>query len=130
MSLHNAQHTFTMNFSKLVQKAQELGYEPVIDEVSRSLEQQTIYFKNKKSKTMHSLHLSRLAGDMLCFKDEKLIQDRELLKPLAEYWESLHPDNAAGWFWGWDSNHYQMNWLPDSNTEEKQQSVYPSKVKI
>lgn len=126
MSLHNAQHIFTMNLTKLVQKAQELGLEPVLDEVARTIEQQTIYFKQKKSKTMNSLHLSRLAADMLCFKNEALVQDSEILKPLAEYWESLHPDNKAGWFWGWDYNHYSMIFLPPSNTEEQQQKLYPS----
>jgi len=74
----------------------------------RTKEQQEIYFNEGKSKTMNSKHLSRLAIDLNLFVYGVYQTDKEAYKPLAEYWKTLHPDNRAGYDWGWDANHFEM----------------------
>jgi hypothetical protein len=45
---------------------------------------------------MNSMHLQRLAIDLNVFKDNFLITDKETLKPLGDYWQSLSPKNRWG----------------------------------
>lgn len=84
-----------LNVAKLIQYAFENGFELTAGELFRSAEQQAIYVKTGRSKTMNSLHLSRLAVDFNIFKDNKLVGKKEC-EPLGSYWESLHPLNSWG----------------------------------
>lgn len=99
MSLVVEQAAFLLDATKLIQKATELGFVVTGGELYRTAEQQQIYIKTGRSKTMNSKHLSRLAIDLNMFKDGKLIYDVEALKPIGEYWENLSPKNSAGMFW-------------------------------
>lgn len=108
MTLREKQSVFLKNVAKLILWAFDNGYELTGGELLRTNEQQEIYLKEGKSKTINSQHLKKLAIDLNLFIDGKYQYDNEAYKPLAEYWKSLHPDNVAGYDWGWDSQHFEM----------------------
>lgn len=127
MTLREKQSIFALNISKLIIWAFDNGYEITLGESQRTNDQQLLYFmgyklfvcgsslklaKTKKlSKTMYSLHKKKLALDLNVFKEGRLLNkyDKELFKPLAEYWKSLHPKNTCGYYWNWDFGHHQMS---------------------
>jgi hypothetical protein len=99
MSLVAEQAAFLLDVTKLVAKATELGFVVTGGELARTVEQQEIYVKTGRSKTMNSIHLKRCAIDLNFFKDGKLTYDIALLKPVGDYWESLNPKNQWGGNW-------------------------------
>lgn len=108
MTLREKQSLFAINFAKLILRAQFYGYEVTLGEVFRTPEQQQWYVSRGLSKTLKSKHLNRLAGDLNLFVDGKYQTTREPYEPLAAYWKELHPSNVAGFDWGWDANHFEM----------------------
>ncbi len=96
MSLITAQAEFLIHVGQLVQFATKQGFVVTGGELYRSPEQQEIYIKTGRSKTMNSLHLRRLAIDLNFFRAGRLTYDREMLAPLGAFWESLHPLNSWG----------------------------------
>lgn len=90
------QASFLLDVGKLVQKATELGFVVTAGELYRSPEQQQIYVKTGRSRTMNSLHIQRRAVDLNFFLNGKLCYDKATLAPLGAYWESLHPLNSWG----------------------------------
>lgn len=90
------QADFLQDVALLIQKAREMGFLVTGGELYRTPEQQEIYLKTGRSKTMNSMHLSRRAIDFNFFKDGKLCYDKNLLAPLGKYWESLNPLNSWG----------------------------------
>ena len=90
------QAAFLLDVGRLVQKATELGFLVTAGELYRTPEQQEIYVKTGRSRTMNSLHLQRRAVDLNFFKDGKLTYDKATLAPLGAFWESLHPLNSWG----------------------------------
>lgn len=125
MKLSEHQAIFTYNIAALILYANSRGIALTRGEGYRTRSQQLLYFygykvvrKNgkiqlvkdkKRSKTMNSNHLRRLADDFNHFIDGKLVSDRETLQVLGDYWCSLHPKNRWGGNWGWDVPHYEMN---------------------
>ena len=99
MSLVAEQAAFLLDACKLIQKASELGFTVTGGELARTVEQQEIYMKTGKTKTMASNHLKRCAIDLNFFKDGKLVYDIPTLKPVGDYWESLSPKNSWGGNW-------------------------------
>lgn len=99
MSLVAEQAAFLKDFVKLLAKAEELGFVVTGGELFRTVEQQEIYVKTGRSKTMNSIHMKRCAIDLNFFKDGKLTYDIALLKPIGDYWESLNPKNQWGGNW-------------------------------
>ena len=104
MSLVREQSTFLLHVSELIRKASELGFVASGGELYRSAEQQAIYVKNGRSKTLDSQHLKRLAIDLNFFRPSHdgtlaLTYDVEALRPLGDYWESLDPANRWGGNW-------------------------------
>lgn len=89
------QFAFLLDVAKLIQFAQEQGFVLTGGELFRSKEQQQIYFKEGKSKTMESNHLRRLAIDLHAFKKGILLSAEEM-KPLGDFWESLNSFNRWG----------------------------------
>jgi hypothetical protein len=85
------QSAFLLDVGRLVQKATELGFLVTAGELYRTPEQQEIYVKTGRSRTMNSLHIQRRAVDLNFFKDGK-----HVLAPLGAYWESLNPLNSWG----------------------------------
>ena len=69
MSLNTEQAAFLLDACKLVQYATEKGFMVTGGELARTPEQQAIYFKTGRSKTMKSIHLKRCAIDLNFFKD-------------------------------------------------------------
>ena len=96
MSNVSEQAEFLLDVGRLVQRATELGFQVTAGELYRAPEQQEIYVKTGRSKTMQSLHLQRRAVDLNFFKDGKLVYDKSAIAPLGAYWESLHPLNSWG----------------------------------
>lgn len=134
MKLSEYQQIFTLNVSCLIQFAERSGYRLTFGEAYRSKSQQILYFfgyelvlggvlgfkiqKAKKlTKTLESNHLRRLAVDFNVFINGNLTYKWEDIKPLGDYWESLHEKNR----WGGDFNgddikngfidtpHFEMN---------------------
>ena len=64
MSLVKEQAAFLLDVAKLINKATELGFVVTGGELARTPEQQAIYVKTGRSKTMNSIHLKRCAIDL------------------------------------------------------------------
>lgn len=96
MSNVSEQAAFLLDVGRLVQKAAELGFVVTAGELYRTPEQQEIYVKTGRSRTMNSLHIQRRAVDLNFFLNGKLTYDKSVLAPLGAYWESLHPLNSWG----------------------------------
>jgi hypothetical protein len=99
MSLVAEQAAFLLDVARLINRATEMGFVVTGGELFRTTEQQQIYIKTGRSKTMDSLHLKRCAVDLNFFKDGKLCYDIRTLTPVGEYWQSLNPKNQWGGFW-------------------------------
>ena len=108
MTLREKQSVFLKNVALLIGWAFDNGFELTGGELQRTREQQEVYVNEGLSKTMNSQHLKKLAIDLNLFVNGKYQRNREAYRPLAEYWKSLHPDNVAGYDWGWDANHFEM----------------------
>ena len=106
--MREKQSIFLKNFALLILWAFENGYEVTAGELFRTEEQHQINLQKGLSKAKRSKHQDRLAGDLNLFIGGKYQTTREPYRPLAEYWKSLHPDNVAGYDWGWDANHFEM----------------------
>lgn len=98
MSVIAEQAAFLKDVVKLLMKADELEYVVTGGELSRTVEQQAIYVKTGRSKTMDSSHLRRGAIDLNIFKNGKLCS-RDEIKPLGDFWESLNEKNRWGGNW-------------------------------
>ena len=111
MGLVTEQAEFLLDAVKLILKASEMGFTLTGGELYRTVEQQHIYIQTNRSKTMASNHLLRCAIDLNFFKDGKLTYDIPLLKPIGDYWESLHPKNRWGGNWQTfkDVPHFERN---------------------
>ena len=96
MSMVQEQAAFLLDTCKLIQFATDQGWTVTGGELSRTPEQQAIYFKTGRSKTMDSIHLKRCAIDLMFFKDGKIVWDKAQLAPVGAFWESLHPKNRWG----------------------------------
>lgn len=96
MSAVNEQAAFLLDVGKLVLEATRQGFTVTAGEMYRTPEQQAVYVKTGRSKTMNSLHLTRRAVDLNFFQNGKLVYNRDTLAPLGAYWESLHPLNSWG----------------------------------
>lgn len=96
MSLVAEQAAFLHDVVKLIQYATAAGFVVTGGELWRSPEQQAIYVKTGRSKTLNSNHLRRCAIDLNFFKGGALCYDIEALRPVGHYWESLDPKNRWG----------------------------------
>lgn len=96
------QNIFVFNLNKLQTYIWSLGYLITDGEHWRTADQQTIYVRTGRSKTMKSSHLDRMAADMNIFKvvkGEYILLTHEELKPIGEYWEKMNPKNRWGGSW-------------------------------
>ena len=114
MSLSDKQWTFLINVSKLIQFIKSNGMKATGGELLRTMEQQQIYLKEGRSKTLDSQHLRKLAIDMNFFNGGTYLMGlpRDELKPLlqevGDYWESLGDGYQWGGNWNfWDPGHFQ-----------------------
>lgn len=60
----------------------------------------------------NSLHIDRLAHDFNFYKEGAFITDKEMLKPIADYWMSLDPDCRWGGLFSslYDPAHFSMTY--------------------
>jgi hypothetical protein len=98
MSMVAEQSAFAHDVAELLKKAWELGFVITFGEAYRTQEQQDIYLKTGRSKVRLSNHMCRCAIDLNLFKDGKLC-DREQIKPLGDFWETLSEKNRWGGNW-------------------------------
>jgi len=96
MALVEQQAAFLLDACKLITHATQLGFTVTGGELARTPEQQAIYVKTGRSKTLQSNHLRRLAIDLNFVKDGSLIWDKQTLAPIGAFWESLNPQNRWG----------------------------------
>lgn len=92
MGLLNLQMQFVDDvMSKLIPFINSHGLLITFGECLRTVEQQKLYFDQGKSKTMDSQHIKKLAIDLNFFYPIKLtlISDRNIIKPIGDYWESI-----------------------------------------
>lgn len=109
MTLREKQSLFAVNLAKLILWINEQpGHTCTVGEVWRPDEMQGVYLQTGKSKAKRSRHQDKLAADINLFVNNNYCSDGEAYKGAAEYWKSLHPDNVAGYDWGWDANHFEM----------------------
>ena len=111
----------------LILRANTLGVNLTFGEAYRTLDQQELYFHGKsvrpednklelisvakRTKTMSSNHLNRLAIDFNFFVNGVLTYTHPLVYELGRYWESLDSLNRwGGNFKGFfDSPHFERN---------------------
>ena len=96
MSLREEQEKFTRDVVKLLTWAFSMGYEVTLGEAFRTPEQQAIYVRDGRSKTMNSKHLNRCAIDIFVFKEGKLLTTKEEMQPVGNTWEGLSKENRWG----------------------------------
>ena len=81
-------------------------------ELGRTVYQQKRYVLLGLSKTYNSKHLQFLAIDMEFLYHDKVIThtDSNIMRAIADIWESLDEANESGYFWKFkDSGHFQRN---------------------
>ena len=79
MKLSQHQQIFSKHIARLIRHAELLGIDLTFGEADRTLFQQKEYVRLKKSRTMHSNHLRRLAVDFNFFINGKLFYKHELI---------------------------------------------------
>lgn len=97
MGLRDEQMEFVKDVVlQLIPKAWQLGFEVTVGEVQRPPEMQKIYYDRGSSRTLtKSNHLVKCAIDLNLFRNGRLASLNEI-RPLGEFWESLHPKNRWG----------------------------------
>jgi hypothetical protein len=99
MSLRKEQSAFALDLMSLQIWLHENGYEWTLGEAQRTVEQQAIYYKTGRSKTMNSNHIKKCAQDLFVFKEGKLLTTKEEMQPIGNQWESMGAKNSWGGNW-------------------------------
>lgn len=129
MKLSEKQRIFTYNVACLIQYAYDVcGIELTMGEAWRTKDQVLLNYYgygvrkslagglylekiDPVSWTLNSRHPDRLAIDFNFFKNGELTYKYEDIKPLGDYWVSLHPKNR----WGGDFN---KNGIDDDRSKD------------
>ena len=107
MKLSEKQRSFTLMVADLICWSYDKGIELTFGEAWRTKEQQELYLKSGKSKTLNSKHLNRLAVDLNVFIKGEYRTDKPSYEAMGTYWKSLNTENRWGGDWGWDANHFE-----------------------
>jgi len=125
LSLH--QQIFSQQIARLILFANANGVNLTFGEAYRTNDQQELYFygksvhpddgmlelinAKKRSRTLDSNHLRRLAVDFNFFINGKLFYEHDKINQIGNYWESLDPLNAWGGHFKnhYDSPHFERN---------------------
>lgn len=110
ISLVQHQFAFLLDVAKLIEHAKDRGFMVTGGELYRTQDQQEIYYKAGKSKTLDSNHTRRLAIDLHFFLGGNLCDAKEI-EPVGMFWEGLSPLNRwGGRFKGLvDAVHFERN---------------------
>jgi len=123
MSLIREQAAFMSDLRKLLTHAEDNHFFVTGGELERKPEMQALYIKSGCAATMDSMHLRRCAINLYFFVDDgddlRLVQDRNELQKLGEFWESLDPRNR----WGGSNNN-----LIDTPRFERNWGAWPSRA--
>jgi len=109
MTLSQKQSTFAANIARLILKLNDAGYMVTFGEAHRPDWVAKEYARQGKG-SAKSLHISRLAIDLMLFKDGQYLTKTEDYAEAGSIWKSLDPGNA----WGGDftsrpdGNHFSM----------------------
>lgn len=109
MTLLEKQQKFALLIARLIQTANNYGYEVTLGEAWRSPETAAAYAKQGKG-IKNSLHCQRLAIDLNLFKYGKFLTGTEDYRWLGEQWELLSY-NEIECCWGGrfgDGNHFSI----------------------
>lgn len=116
--MRQRQMRFLKNVAHLINYIFDSGYQCTAGEMFRTEYQQKEYLRTGYTKTLDSQHLKRLAVDLNIFDNEVLLfkeplrkdKDMQIAKMIADYWEGLHPDNVAGFYFKNfnDFGHFEM----------------------
>jgi hypothetical protein len=90
MTLGDKQRRFTELVGRLIQFAYSSGFELTFGEAYRTPEQAALNAQ-KGVGIAKSLHMQRLAIDLMLFIDDVWQTAPEAYKPLGDYWKSLDP---------------------------------------
>lgn len=96
MRLSEKQQEFTKDIASLIVYADTIGIQLTFGHAYRDKETQRRLVDKGLSKTMNSNHLKRLAVDFNFFINGELTYDKERLKELGAFWESLNDKNRWG----------------------------------
>ena len=96
MKLVEEQAAFLRDVARLIDFVNDRGIVATGGELMRTQAQQAMYVSAGKSQTMASNHIRKLAIDLNFIKDDRLETDMGVLRPIGEFWESLHPSNRWG----------------------------------
>jgi hypothetical protein len=111
---------FTRMVAELLAFAERLKWNVALAECLRTEEQQEIYVKEGKSKTMNSRHLTGLAIDLVMWNDDGGVvtdSNDSRWKILGKHWEAqggtwggrFGDDPATEKIEGWDGGHFQLS---------------------
>jgi hypothetical protein len=127
MSLSQSQQIFSQNIARLILKANSLGVNLTFGEAYRSEDQQRLYYfgkqvlpegnhlvladAKKRTHTLQSNHMRRLAMDFNFFIAGNLVYHHPHITELGKFWEDLHPANRWGGHFEnfYDAPHFEMN---------------------
>jgi hypothetical protein len=101
---------FTRLLARLILRANEIGFQAVIDQTKRTSAEAEENAK-KGVGISHSLHCDGLAGDLLLYKDGKYLTNSEDYRDLGTFWKGLHPLAR----WGGDFRDAKGKAKPDGN---------------
>lgn len=99
MSLFAEQDQFMGDLAKLIAFAHAQGMLVSGRELGRTAEQQAIYVRAGRSKTMKSNHLRNCAIDLYFMRNGQLLQTVDELRALGTFWCALSPKNEWGGNW-------------------------------
>ena len=108
-TLSDLQFEFSKNVVKLITWCERRFIKVTFGEVFRPEQMQKWYFDHGYTRTMNSQHMKRLAVDLNFFFKQRLCYDFDKIKPIGEYWKSLHEKNRWGGDWQFqDCDHFEM----------------------
>lgn len=110
MTLRQKQSTFAALVPELIDHAIALGFEVVIGEVQRTQAQADANAKSGKG-IARSLHVEKLAIDLMLFRGGKYLTKTEDYQMLGDFWKTLDP--ACRWGGDFktrpDGNHFSYS---------------------
>lgn len=109
MKLSEKRCKFSSMLCDLIKWGNQEGLQIAIAEVLRTKEQQELYIKLGKSKTMNSKHLDGLGADLIVYINGVYQPNKPAYEKLGQKWKSMDTENVWGGDWGWDANHFQYS---------------------
>lgn len=108
MAINAKQFAFSKAAAELILHCVEQGYSVTLGEALRTPEM-AHWYAQRGLGIDDSLHLLRLAIDLLLFKDGKYLVDSESYRPVGEWWEKQPGEFKRVWGGRFgDGNHFSF----------------------